>query len=90
MDDDLTYDATKIARTVTRRFAFSREDLVAIAAWWVESGQERWDKSAEASTPACEMEVVEFMESCIRENLRAIKVELAARQPKKLKAKVKR
>lgn len=77
-------------RTVTRRFGFDRSDLEAIAAWWVESGQERWDKSAEAATPACEMEIVEFMETVIRENLNAIKAELASRQPKKMTVKIKR
>ena len=77
-------------RTVTHRFGFDRADLAAIAAWWVESGQERWDKSAEASTPACEMEIREFVTTCVRENLNAIKTELASRQPKKFTARVKR
>jgi hypothetical protein len=80
----------EFARTITRRFGFTRDDLVAIAAWWVESGQERWDRSAEASTPACEMEIQEFMETVIRENLKAIKIELAEREPRRLKAKIKR
>ncbi len=77
-------------RTVTHCFGFDRADLSAIAAWWVESGQERWDRHAEASTPACEMEIREFITSCVRENLNAVKAELAARQPKKFTAKIKR
>jgi|JI10StandDraft_1071094.scaffolds.fasta_scaffold00467_32 hypothetical protein len=77
-------------RTVTRRFGFDRDDLQAIAAWWVESGQERWDKSAEATTPACEMEIQDFLDACVRGNLAAIKAELAAREPQKMKVRIKR
>jgi len=77
-------------RTMTHCFGFDRADLTAIAAWWVESGQARWDAHADTTTLACEMEIREFVTTVVRENLMAIKAELAARQPKKFTAKIKR
>lgn len=71
--------------TITIRMGFNEDDRRAIAKWWVESGQARWDKHAEPDSLACYMEVDEFIKECVRGNLNALREEMraAAALPKK-------
>jgi hypothetical protein len=77
--------------TLTHRFGFTTQERRAIAKWWSDSGQERWDKHAEQTSPASHVEIVEFITACVRGNLQMLVEEMQTAPPKpKIKVRVKK